>query len=188
MRWRECGERQAKDGAAGSLLSTFKRDKIMETDPKDGSKLIWHYTLRQHYEGMLRTGDIQPAAAYAPQPTRPAVWFTTRADWDPIVNKSIVCADGTRRELSRDELHTIGLGPMRLGVAARLAPLTWHEFKRESGISAKAASALVAAAARVQSHPSQWFATYSPVPREQWSAVEQWDGWRWSPVPLPASS
>lgn len=152
------------------------------TDSTSSPKLLWHYTLRQHYEGMLQTGAIQPASAYAPQPTKPAVWFTTREDWDPIVNKAILCADDTRRALNRDELHTIGLGPMRIGVAASAAPLSWHEFKRQSGIPSKAASNLVAAAARLQSHPSHWFATFEPVPRSQWLAVEQWDGWRWARV------
>lgn len=151
--------------------------------PTADAKLIWHYTLRQHYDGMLRGGAIQPSSVYAPAPTRAAVWFTTRPDWDPIVNKAIACADGTRRELNRDELHTIGLGPMRVGVAAHVAPVTWHDFKRESGIPPKAASAIVAAAARVQSHPSEWFATFEPAPRSQWLAVEQWDGWRWVAVP-----
>ncbi|HXT60968.1 MAG TPA: hypothetical protein VN699_20175 [Pirellulales bacterium] len=150
--------------------------------PTSGPQLIFHYTLRQHYQGMLRDGAIQPATAYAPQAKRAAVWFTSRADWDPIVNKAIVCADETRRVLNRDELHTIGLGPMRLGVSARVAPLTWHDFKRASGNPPKVSSILVDAAARCQSHPSNWFATFEPVPQSEWLAVEQWDGWRWVPV------
>lgn len=152
------------------------------SQPAAGAKTLWHYTLRQHYEGMLRAGQITPSSAFAPQAKRPVVWFTTSADWDPIVNKAIRLADDSLRALSRDELFTIGLGPMRVGVSAQAAPLTWHDYKRESGIPAKAASQLTAAAARCQSHPSGWFATFEPVPRSQWLAVEQWDGWRWAPV------
>lgn len=154
----------------------------MESAQPVTADMLWHYTLRQPYEGMLRAGQINPSNAFAPQAKRPAVWFTTSPDWDPIVNKAIRLADESLRILSRDELHTIGLGPMRVGVPAQTAQITWHDYKRESGIPAKAASQITAAAARCQSHPSAWFATFEPVPRSKWAAVEQWDGWRWAAV------
>lgn len=154
----------------------------MESAQPTAAKILWHYTLRQHYAGMLQAGQITPSSAFAPQAKRPVVWFTASEDWDPIVNKAIRLADDSLRALSRDELHTIGLGPMRVGVAANLAPFTWRDYKRESGIPAKAASQITAAAARCQSHPSAWFATFEPVGRSQWQVVEQWDGWRWVPA------
>jgi hypothetical protein len=149
-----------------------------------GAKIVWHYTVKPFFMSIVAEGAIKPSAAYAPKPAPAVVWFSTNPDWEPTANKVLSCADGSPRLLGRDEMHTIGVGPLRFGVAPAVAPHTWHDFKRASGIKAKYASDMVAAAVKCQSRPSWWLATFDAVLRKEWLSVEQWDGWQWTPVPV----
>lgn len=144
---------------------------------------IWHYTIRDFFSGIVRDRAIQPAAAYAGGKARPAVWFSTNDEWEPMAAKSLTCVDGSNRLLQRDELHTVGITPIRISVSATIAPHTWHDFKRLGDVSPKIASHVVSLASRLNSKPSWWFATFEPVPRERWIAVEYFDGWQWRPMP-----
>jgi hypothetical protein len=144
---------------------------------------IWHYTIRDFFAGIVRDRAIKPAAAFAGGQARPAVWFSTHQDWEPMAGKSLTCADGSTRLLQRDELHTIGVTPIRFGVSAGVAPHTWHDYKRLGEISAKTTTNIVSLAARLNSKTSWWFATFDPVPRDQWLSVEHFDGWQWRPMP-----
>ena len=141
---------------------------------------LWHYTIRQRFEQIVAEGVIRPSTQYALRAPKAAVWFSTNQQWDPSANKSLLLADESRRVIGRDEMHAIGSGPMRFGVAPGVAPLNWHDFKRESGLSAKLVHAMTAAAIQLESKPSWWFATFEPVLRNQWVAIEQWDGWQWT--------
>lgn len=147
------------------------------------SNLIWHYTIRDFFAGIVRDRMIKPSAACAGGKARPAVWFSTNDDWEPMAAKSLTCADGSIRLLQRDELHTIGITPIRIAVPAAIAPHTWHDFKRVGEIAPKIASQIVSQASKLNSKPSWWFATFEPVGREQWSSVEYYDGWQWKPMP-----
>jgi hypothetical protein len=156
----------------------------MPSESTLGAKLVWHYTVKPFFMSIVADGAIKPSAAYAPTGAPAVVWFSTNEVWEPSANKVLTCADGSPRLLGRDEMHTIGVGPLRFGVGAAVAPHDWHDFKRTSGIRPKYASDMVAAAVKCQSRPSWWFATFEPVLREQWIAVEQWDGWQWTAVPI----
>ncbi|HVX09848.1 MAG TPA: hypothetical protein VHC22_01480 [Pirellulales bacterium] len=145
--------------------------------------VVWHYTIRDFFAGIVRDRAIRPAAAFAGGQARAAVWFSTNQDWEPSAAKNLTCADGSARLLQRDELHTIGITPIRIGVAPSVAPHTWHDFKRDGDLPAKIAGNIVSLAARVNSKPSWWYATFDAVPREQWLAVEHFDGWQWRPMP-----
>lgn len=150
----------------------------MNTEPP-----IWHYTVRDFFAGIVRDRTIKPAANFAGGQARPAVWFSTNQDWEPMAGKNLTCADGSVRLLQRDELHTIGITPIRIGVSPQVAPHTWHDYKRFSEMPAKIASNIVSLAARVNSKPSWWLATFDAVPRDQWISVEHFDGWQWRPMP-----
>lgn len=145
--------------------------------------LIWHYTIRDFFNGIVRDRAIKPSAAFAGGQARPAVWFSTNLDWEPTAGKNLTCADGSVRLLQRDELHTIGITPIRIGVKSTLAPHTWHDFKRDGDIPAKIVSNVVSLAAKLNSKPSSWFASFDAIPRTEWVAVEHFDGWQWRPMP-----
>jgi hypothetical protein len=144
---------------------------------------IWHYTVRDFFAGIVRDRAIKPAAAFAGGQARPVVWFSTNQDWEPTAAKNLTCADGSVRLLQRDELYTIGITPLRIGTLASVAPHTWHDYKRLGEMPAKISSNVVALAARLNSKTSWWFATFDPVPRDQWVSVEHFDGWQWRPMP-----
>lgn len=147
------------------------------------SNLVWHYTVRDFFTLIVRDRMLKPAAAYAGGKARPAVWFSTNDDWEPMAAKSLTCADGSIRLLQRDELHTIGITPIRIAVPVGIAPHTWHDFKRLGEIPPKIAGQIVSQASKLNSKPSWWLATFEPVPREQWSGVEYYDGWQWNAMP-----
>ncbi|HEX7376009.1 MAG TPA: hypothetical protein VF278_02800 [Pirellulales bacterium] len=144
---------------------------------------MWHYTVRDFFAGIVRDRAIQPSAAFAGGQARPAVWFSTNPDWEPMAAKNLTCIDGSRRLLNRDELHTVGITPIRVRVAPEIAPHTWHDFKRDGDLTPKVAGNIVSFATRLNSKPSCWFATYEAVPRPQWLAVEHFDGWQWKALP-----
>lgn len=144
---------------------------------------MWHYTIRDFFAGIVRDRAIQPSAAYAGGRATPTVWFSSNQEWEPMAAKNLTCADGSVRMLGRDELCTVGITPIRLGVDPAIAPLTWHEFKRVGDLPAKIAGNIVSLAAQLHSKPSWWFATFEAVPREAWLAVEYFDGWQWRPMP-----
>lgn len=144
---------------------------------------IWHYTIRDFFAVIVRDRAIKPSAAYAGGQARPAVWFSTNDDWEPMAAKNLTCADGSTRLMGRDELFTVGITPIRIGVSPVTAPHTWHDFKRVGELPAKIASNIMSLAARLNSKSSWWLATFDPVPRDQWLAVEHFDGWQWRPLP-----
>jgi hypothetical protein len=158
----------------------------MSVTPSADALTIWHYTVQPHFARICADGTLRPSNEYASAQGRSVVWFSTNADWEPMAQKAIALADGSRRALDRDELHTVGIAPIRIGVAREVASHTWHDVKKLAELQAKVAGGIVAAAVRVGSKPSWWLATFDAVPRAQWSAVEQWDGWRWTALP-PAS-
>lgn len=152
----------------------------MSTSQPADAQTIWHYTVQPHFARITADGQLRPSNDYAAGKGRPVVWFSTHANWEPMAQKALALADGSRRAMSRDELHTVGIAPIRIGVGRELAPHTWHDVKKLAELPAKVAGGIVAAAVRVDSKPSWWLATFDAVPRSQWLAVEQWDGWRWT--------
>jgi len=62
---------------------------------------------------------------------------------------------------------------VRIGVRRGLPGLLrWYDFKRASGMSTKMARGLESAAYGEGASPEQWYATFSSVPVEQWTAVQ----------------
>src|SRR5258708_35364486 len=122
-------------------------------EPSAGTKLLWHYTVKPHFLSIVADGAIKPAAAYAPKGAPAVIWFSTNADWEPAACKVLACADGSPRLLGRDEMHTIGVGPMRFGVAPAVAPHTWHGFKTVREIPPKHPRHMVSPADKAQTGP-----------------------------------
>jgi hypothetical protein len=108
---------------------------------------------------------------------RPAVWFTTSAEWEPTANKIRRLADGTLHALSSEETAFHGAGLVRFEVATDVAPVTWAKHRRAGGIAKRMADALEKSARRAGSDCSDWRLSYVPVPRENWLSVELfWSG------------
>ena len=166
-----------------------------------------HYTVRGHLDQIMAERVIRQATEGLQPGERPAVWFSTNPLWERTVCKfdrpnggplggslqhhwemsqrpfeAFVVEDG----MPGAKLETIDsqpqLQPARITVADDVAPYTWHDFKRLSGISKKSARALYQAAIPMDARPGEWFVSFEPVPAEKWLAVELYNGTGWKPL------
>jgi hypothetical protein len=144
---------------------------------------LWHYTTGEHLTEIMRDGCLRPTAILIDPGEHPAVWFSALQDWEPTASKLLVDTETDEvRRATMQEMRKLAGGPVRIGVAHDAAPIDWETFKRTSGISRKSARALEIAAADIGSNPRLWFASFDPVPRERWLALEARNGPRWEPI------
>ena len=60
---------------------------------------------------------------------------------------------------------------MRFGVAPETAPRDWRALKELSGMSGRMAQGLYREAIARGARPGQWWGTFEPVPRSQWTPL-----------------
>src|SRR5262249_4007540 len=140
------------------------------------TQVRWHYTVRQRLAGILRDGVLPLATAGLPAGERPAVWFSSNQPWAESANQAWPPPHGTIQPGNKEAAHLLGGGLARIGVLPETAPHDWKAFKALSGIKAAKARAMYSAAIGAGARPGEWFASFEPVPRSQWVAVEVWDG------------
>jgi hypothetical protein len=147
----------------------------------DQSKLIWHYTVGMLLSRIVNEGIIRPATAFVEPDERKVVWFSKNQEWEETANKGLYDpATNTRTLFNKEETATRAGGLVRIGVLPEVAPLTWEDFKRLSGINPKMARALYQGAIQSGARPGEWRATFDLVPKEKWQAVEIWQDGKWS--------
>jgi hypothetical protein len=155
-------------------------------------ELLWHYARMERFIGIVERGAIVPCNLFVGDFERPAVWFSPALPWEPSCGARALLSDGTVGRLGMAESARRGGGLVRIGVAPGAAPLSWEGWVRTSGVAAFVANTLAATGRALGSDPARWRATYAQVPRDQWGAVEVWDGSCWVRVPfereLPAAA
>lgn len=127
---------------------------------------VWHYTKSVHIPKILADRLIKPATLFVPLGERPIVWFSTNAEWERSVH-------------DREVLLRMGIAPCRIAVCADVAPYSFNELRKRSGMRSKTAHALVDVANSMGADPWEWRATFESVPAERWLNIEVWDGARW---------
>lgn len=158
----------------------------MASHPEDG-QLLWHYTPLVHIPHIIADKRIKTADAAIDVGEKPAVWFSANQLWEPTAGKRWRRPDGNVHLLSMHETHSLGQGPVRIGVSRDTAPHNWDAFRRLSGVSKKTAGYMKKAGYARGARISEWFVTFNPVPIELWVAVEVWGGSSWDRVyPGPA--
>lgn len=138
-------------------------------------KRIWHYTTGHCLAMILKDGVIRPATAGIDYGESPTVW-------EPTANKALMTADGRSIRLSRSETERHGRGLARIEADPEVAPYTWEDFRRISGVSPATARGLKMAAKRWGSDPGAWRVSLGPVLRSEWLAVEVWRDRNWTPL------
>jgi hypothetical protein len=145
----------------------------------DHVRTLWHYTTGQKLGLVLAGGRLQPAAADVPKAGRPVVWFSTNQEWEPTANLLWQGPDGAVERLTRDQTYVLGGGLARIGVRPEVAPHDWNAYKQLSGIAAKLAKQMYDGAIKIHARPGQWYASFDPVPRSAWLAVQILEGNIW---------
>lgn len=152
----------------------------------DYQHLVYHYCPLDHIEPILASGELQPSGAGARASERPALWFTSRPTYEPTAIKMIQTNGGGIRQLTLAEQAT-AFGLARIVVPASLAPLTWRQWVRESGVRAVDAKRLARCAKAQGSDVALYRATFEPVPLSSCFDIEvSDDGTAWVPSTDPA--
>lgn len=140
----------------------------------------WHYTTGRYLVGILKYRELRPEMIGADGIEFPAVWFSTRDDWEPTATKWLYdFYNREYRRLSLTEMQTADGGLFRIGVADHTAPFNWDDFKRQSGISEATASLLVTKGRQFGASDRDWFVSFVPVPASYWLSVEMLRDGHW---------
>jgi hypothetical protein len=124
---------------------------------------------------------IKPATLYVPEGEKPVVWFSSNQLWEQTANKGYLDGLGQHHPCTTmQETYKLD-GCARLGVAREVAPYSWNDFKRLSGVSPRMAKGLYRAALKCGARSGEWFVSFEPVPVERWLAIEAFDGSSWIP-------
>ena len=142
---------------------------------------LYHYCSGQHTFKIGETGAILPSAAGAKGRERPAVWLTSRPTYEPTAVKQWEDHSGIRQLTLAEQATLIGLA--RIVVPASLAPLTWAEWVRESGVRKSEAKWMAKRAHRLGSDVGLYRATFEPIPLEACLGIDvSRDGVEWTRV------
>ena len=117
---------------------------------------VFHYTVLKYLPQVLTDQELRPTTAGVAATERPAVWFTTRPTWEPTANKMWRTGDGRLVSLSTEETAIRGGGLIRIEVNPEVAPFTWADHVRLSGITKTMARALERVGSRDGSDPGEW--------------------------------
>ncbi len=152
--------------------------RVRSSKPSERTpKVLWHYTTQEKLAAILTTGRLRPTDVGVQGRERPAVWFSTRFDFEPTAAKTLVVSVGgvlTTRLATLDEMRRL-VGVARIGVAPKTAPVDWAKHRREGRIAPSVADALEEAGRAIGSVPQDWFVSYEPVPAEEWILVQVLD-------------
>ena len=145
----------------------------------DPTSLLWHYTFGQNFQRILADAALKPSAAYLSREGCPVVWFSRNRVWEPAALRGLITDDGTVQNLTMEELGTHGGGLFRIGVARETVPHNFDDFVKKSELPRDRVAELRRVAKDKGANLKEWFASFEPVPREQWLAVEMWQNHAW---------
>ena len=139
---------------------------------------VYHYCPASYVSRIVDAGVLRPSSAGGSTRERPTLWFTFRPTYEPTALKVYGRTRELTKQLSLHEQYKL-LGLARFVAPADLAPLTWREWVRTSGVRGVEATRMVRAARRLGSDPSLYRATYDAVALGACVGVEVWDGEGW---------
>ena len=147
---------------------------------------VYHYAPGIHLPRIALTHHLRPGTSSRPLVVDPkaspwgrdALWFSTLPTWEPTATKlAINPRTGDFRPATEEEMQ----GMYRFAAPATVAPGTWDDFVRTSGIEPIMAASLIVAAHRQGSDPSTYRFTYAPVSLDLCD-LTRWDGSEWRPL------
>ena len=133
-------------------------------------RVLWHYTIAEYLPSILEDG-IRPATAFVEAGERPAIWCSYRPSWEPVCNKMVGNDAGDVEFLGEARTEQL-FGLARLQVPEDLAPYTWPDFLKVSGIRARMAVMLENVAMENGSDIADWRAGFDMIPPDRFLAVE----------------
>ena len=148
-------------------------------------KRLFHYTKACHLSSICQEGSIRLATKHV-QYDRPAVWCSTREDFEPTsaVGKFV---GGRVRPMSQEQMAAVPpFNPVRIEVKPTCCPFEWWAFKRLSGIRPQLARALEIIGREQGADPNNWYAGFVPIDAEDWLMISYYVEGEW--LVMPTSS
>ena len=96
-------------------------------------EVVYHYTIKEHLDGIIRDGRIARARTGVPPGEKPVVWFSRNTVWEETANKMYL-EKGEIVFGTKQSTHERSGGLARLGVYSKTAPHNWSSFMKLSGI------------------------------------------------------
>jgi hypothetical protein len=147
--------------------------------PMRRPKMAWHYTTGHCARQIVQSEVILPATEGVPWNERPAVWFSTRQDWEPTASKGIVDRKtGLRRTATIDEMEALAGGCYRFGMEAT-SLLRWSDLRRAAKIRPPVAKALELAGHHMGANPQDWMGRVGPVSVRDVLVIERLVNGQW---------
>ena len=140
----------------------------------DPSERVFHFSTALFAPFLLRDGLIACSLECFVH-SRPAVYCTTRADWDNGAMKaeweSVInpAAGRTQVPQLQGDLYRIEVEPTS-------APLSWAQFVARGGLTPFGRYVIATGSGRYREEPHRWRVSFDPIPRRSWIAVARCTG------------
>lgn len=166
-------------GCVDSILCEIAASRSLEAVMAETSRTVFHYTFGHKLPGILASNGLIPTGNTLPPHERPALWYSSRADFEPTALKPIVWPGRSVPErVSFQELHAL-VGAYRFcGDATSLRLKPWPLCVRHLGIMPSDAKVMESAGQDLGAVPADWWATTHRQALSE-HRFEAWDGMRW---------
>ena len=158
------------------FLQEVSRDAVswvrMHGETNATGTRLFHYTIGQHLPKIINDGFIDLTLPL-PGTEVAALWVSNNQEWEHSVVKSGV-RDGKSIPLSKQEIHEVGKGLMRIEVKRNLIMQTWSQFIEFAAVPVETVAMLESRGEERGAVPDQWFTCLEPIYRKDWLCLEIW--------------
>lgn len=124
-------------------------------------KRFWHYTTIGRLEQIVKSGQINLSSDVVP-----AAWVSSEPVWESIANK--LTPYGFR--YTKEQMFQMGVARIEVKFTSRY--ITWGKYRYNRGIDENTFYAMELLAIRNSADTKKWRATFSPIKKEEWLALE----------------
>ena len=151
----------------------------------DNRPPLYHYTIGDRTESILKCGHIRTATAFIGKDERPATWLSSNEVWEESANKMVMKPDGSLWDCDKEATRKTGGGLFRFRVNQESLDIhDWESWKRVSNVFGPIAQGLEVVAEESGSSTSEYFCVFGHIGHEHWEAIEYWDGSVWQELEI----
>lgn len=144
----------------------------------------WHYTTMKHLREILISEVIQLSNPLL-RGVKPASWVSSNPHWEVIANKMYARPTGEIvKHISTEEMFNI-VGVARIEVVPTDSYITWKKYRHVSGISQWDFLTMEQVGIDRGANPSEWYARFSPIPKEEWLTTQIRIDGKWIDLTVP---
>jgi len=142
---------------------------------------LYHYTIGAKLAAIRATGALLQSSLLLEDGERPVVWFSRHPIMEPTARKGWLSSDGSYRSLTTQETHQLGGGLYRFRLSPEFPTISFHDYKKCSGISEEMYLQLSSQGRKDGANPNDWRVSFVPVNLDDIDLVERWNDLIWVP-------